>query len=160
MAPVSVASSNSSLTSCEVNDDNDFLEGDAFFCVPGDSFDQIKFDDAQLSYSNLGGLGGRCDRADGNCLYILNATEAPQEIYYENVGSTSRTYPLGTQIDLRITNETEYRSWMWQWNDRGSTYNPYTQLYEPNCPRLGSPYCIYQGGNRISAAQPSALNDV
>ena len=83
-------------------------------CQPRDSFTNIIFNGALLAYSNAGGLGGRCDPNNVQhgvdpatlCTRGVRTNSTPREIYIENVGEYS-----GSQIDLRITNETAYRAW-------------------------------------------------
>jgi hypothetical protein len=75
-------------------------------CIDEKSFTPIKFDLSTLRTSNLGGMGGRCDTAPDQCDFPRNAS-TPREVYVSNVGKTR----FGSQIDIRVTNETEYRAW-------------------------------------------------
>ena len=76
--------------------------------MPRDSFTPIGFDIAKLIRSNLGGKGGRCV-TPGLC-EELQTESTPREILYQTVGFTRP--PLAYEaIDLRVTNETEYRAW-------------------------------------------------
>ena len=80
-------------------------------CQPRD-FTPIGFDVATLVRSNLGGKGGRCE-TDGLCEEYLPAANAPsatREVLYKTVGFTRPPLPYEA-IDLRITNESEYRAW-------------------------------------------------
>jgi hypothetical protein len=61
--------------------------------------------EGELVRSNLGGEGGRCNEP-GRCVELQNAS-TPRELYLRSVGKLSD----GTQIDLRITNRSEYRAW-------------------------------------------------
>jgi hypothetical protein len=69
---------------------------------PDDEFIDIRFNDSNLSYSNLGGLGGRCD-AEPNVIPALLCTEGersdstPRALYIENVGFSRLE---NKQIDL------------------------------------------------------------
>lgn len=90
-------------------------------CVPergssGEPITLISFSNSQLYRSNLGGQGGVCDVEgyEDRCLVntapragTLDTGPEVQDIYIENVGVTD----YGEQIDLKITNETEYRAW-------------------------------------------------
>ena len=85
-------------------------------CTPQEAFTFLGFDSAFLVRSNLGGQGGRCvDQT-----YSVNdsvtwqevcdepeSPSMPHEIYIRGLGTT----PEGSKIDLRITNESEYRAW-------------------------------------------------
>ena len=64
--------------------------------------------DGILEHSNLGGLGGRCTMIgqEGLCRSAPNAS-TPHEILMRSVGTLGR----GESIDLRITNESEYRGY-------------------------------------------------
>lgn len=77
-------------------------------CSPRDSFLPIYFDAATLVRSNLGGIGGRCG-VDGACEMTPDEIEAAghRDIYIRSVGHLAD----GSPIDLRITNESEFRSW-------------------------------------------------
>ena len=66
---------------------------------------QYTFDIATLVRSNLGGMGGRCT-TEGLCVEPQTAS-TPHEIYYQTVGVTRS----GEPIDMRITNQSEYRGW-------------------------------------------------
>ena len=80
-------------------------------CQPRD-FTPIGFDVATLVRSNLGGKGGRCE-TNGLCEEYLPAADAPsatREVLYKTVGFTRPPLPYEA-IDLRITNESEYRAW-------------------------------------------------
>ena len=96
-------------------------------CTPGDAFTAISFESAVLVRSNLGGLGGRCrdncyTQADGSTACVTwqslcdeqcdletpgGVCTSAEEIHIANIG----TAPGNVCIDLRITNETEYRAW-------------------------------------------------
>ena len=76
------------------------------WCEPR-GFQEITFETAQLAYSNLGGLGGRCDQQGSLCTEGSTTSGTAHDIYISNVGTTQE----GTQLDLRITNESEYRAW-------------------------------------------------
>lgn len=76
--------------------------------VSGLEYEELSFDNASLVRSNLGGHGGRC-ALESQCEEAQTA-ETPPEIYIRNVGSVRTTARLGV-IDLRITNESEYRPW-------------------------------------------------
>ena len=86
-------------------------------CTPTRAHTWIEFDGAELVRSNLGGQGGRCDTNspvyDGEfasasqCVDGARTPSTPPEVYIRNVG----TAPSGARIDLRITNESEYRAW-------------------------------------------------
>ena len=87
-------------------------------CIPADAFTAISFDHTRMVRSNLGGQGGRCrdtTYSDGTSVAWSDVCEercdalvctSPPEIYLGNVGVD----PSGFCIDLRITNETEYRA--------------------------------------------------
>lgn len=75
-------------------------------CVERGSFSAIDFSTALLARSNLGGQGGRCDAVEtaaGMCLAIGRDSNTPHELYFSGVGRDG--------LDLRITNESEYRAW-------------------------------------------------
>ena len=92
-------------------------------CIPPDAFTAITFDDARLTRSNLGGQGGRCRTQtsyDGTVMQWHALCDehcdvdtpggictSPPEVYIANIG----TAPGNVCIDLRITNESEYRAW-------------------------------------------------
>ena len=78
---------------------------DASGCVPRESFIPLAFPTARLVRSNLGGAGGRCTSYD-ECDELQTAS-TPHEIYFSNVAEDD----AGVQVDLRITNESEYRAW-------------------------------------------------
>ena len=76
------------------------------------TFTDITFKQAQLARSNLGGLGGRCDpgSSDGGSLLCTDGattSATAHEVYISNVGKSAD----GALLDLRITNESEYRAW-------------------------------------------------
>jgi len=73
-------------------------------CVPPDSFTPLDLTGARVVRSNIGGLGGECTSV-GACDEIQTAS-TPHEMYLRNVARS----PSGQQVDLRITNATEYRS--------------------------------------------------
>ena len=75
-------------------------------CTPAESFVAIDFEHATLVRSNLGGQGGRCVTA-GLCDEMPSTPHANHEIYIRNVGALAG----GDTLDIRITNETEYRAW-------------------------------------------------
>ena len=77
----------------------------AVACMERDSFTPVGFDIATLVRSNLGGMGGRCT-TEGLCVEPQTAS-TPHEIYYQTVGVTRS----GEPIDMRITNQSEYRGW-------------------------------------------------
>jgi hypothetical protein len=79
-----------------------------------------------LVRSNIGGQGGRCNlQTDGvnDCAeFQADAFAGLQEMYVENIG-TNTLWPgygddvgNGAQIDLIVTNISEYRSWDTRWN--------------------------------------------
>ena len=75
---------------------------------------QIDFSGARLVRSNLGGLGGRCAEPD-ECAETQTAT-TPRELYFSNVLSLvdplASTFTARTDaVDLRVTNQSEYRAW-------------------------------------------------
>jgi hypothetical protein len=74
-------------------------------CVLPGSFQYFSFEAARLRTSNLGGLGGRC--VDSACTGGATDASTPHELYIENIGVLPTT---GQTVDLRITNETEYRA--------------------------------------------------
>ena len=99
---------------------------DNITCVPRGSFTAIELSDANLVRSNLGGQGGRCySRAGTTTLWSDYCEEecgaldvagnvipggicnSLPEVYMRDIGWA----PGGTCVDLRITNESEYRSW-------------------------------------------------
>ena len=104
-------------------------------CEPPGSFVHIKFDEAKVVHSNLGGIGGQCDEAYWStpeekelyrCTGPQISASTPHEIYITNIGKNNELEPLykndddgvpyqqtniGAVIDLRITNLTEYRAW-------------------------------------------------
>lgn len=82
-------------------------------CIPGSSFTGIRFDDAVLVRSNLGGLGGRCDDAS-LCVEPQTVSQANglREVRIQDVGLADidgRGEGYQTPIDLRIRNESEYK---------------------------------------------------
>lgn len=98
-------------------------------CVPGSSFVPILFRDASTVRSNLGGQGGRCNQGplpqgcDEQASTDPPDSSSLQEIYIRNVGTnviglehTDGVPTNGRQIDMRITNLTEYRAWEPEWN--------------------------------------------
>ena len=85
-------------------------------CTPQEAFTALSFATARLVRSNLGGQGGRCV----NMTYDVNESytwdllcdeeqspSTPHEILMRGLGTT----PDNNRIDLRITNESEYRAW-------------------------------------------------
>ena len=104
-------------------------------CKPRESFVQIGFAQATLVRSNIGGQGGRC-WLEGECQFTVapkdpnDALELPgsntdHEMYITNIGINSMDpkYSVdgvssgnGEQVDLVVTNLTEYRSWNTNWN--------------------------------------------
>lgn len=88
-------------------------------CQPRDTFTLITLVDAILVRSNLGGVGGRCNAnqrerpLNGSspgghwCSEGETTNSTPHELYLARVGFT----PTQEQIDLRITNVSEYRAW-------------------------------------------------
>jgi hypothetical protein len=79
----------------------------------------ISFIGANLTRSNLGGLGGRCvDTTDAQGRAIAwsercdeeQSPSTPHELYLRGVGSVC-TPPQCRNVDLRITNESVYRAW-------------------------------------------------
>lgn len=79
-------------------------------CVPRESFIPIWFENSTLVRSNLGGMGGRC-HIPGACAELLS-TDTPHEIYIEDIAVSAS----GDRVDLRITNQSEYRVWNAYWN--------------------------------------------
>ena len=79
------------------------LAGAAGACVPQESFVPISFTGSTVKHSNLGGQGGNCNIA-GECDETPSAT-TPHEIYIRNVMNVN-----GVSVDLRITNESEYKA--------------------------------------------------
>ena len=78
-------------------------------CVHADSFTSISFDNATLVTSNLGGEGGRCSTA-GLCSQLESAS-TPPDIYFAGVGAVvDATSGTTATVDLRVSNETEYRA--------------------------------------------------
>ena len=94
-------------------------------CTPPEAFTALSFDAASLVQSNLGGKGGRCTDtcyANGGCVSWQSLCDEKEpginfadtattfgnmHILIRNLGTT----PEGAQINLRITNESEYRAW-------------------------------------------------
>lgn len=84
-------------------------------CQPPNTFTQLTFANARLARSNLGGLGGRCDAKPELCTHG-STTSMPHEIYIEGIASIKEDGGEGhsernVQVDLRITNMSEYRGW-------------------------------------------------
>ena len=86
-------------------------------CQPTEDFNEIRFDNSRLAFSNVGGRGGRCDTGTEHqqgvdaaqlCSQGARTSDTPHELYIENVG---REPNGGGQMDLVVTNETEYRPW-------------------------------------------------
>ena len=84
-----------------------------------DFYTPFSFDNAVLGRSNLGGLGGRCTDA-GLCAELQTVTQANdgptnnlREVRFNLVANSRQLDPQGRAIpvDLRVTNETEYRAW-------------------------------------------------
>jgi hypothetical protein len=78
-------------------------------CQPHNSFTRVSFDDAHLVRSNLGGLGGMCTADPDKCTADVSGSSSSSEddIYISGVGVSAS----GESIDMRISNETEYRAW-------------------------------------------------
>ena len=80
-----------------------------------DFYTPFSFDNAILQRSNLGGLGGRCTDTT-LCTEMQSVTQANdlREVRFTLVAN-SKTLDSSTgsaiPIDLRVTNETEYRAW-------------------------------------------------
>ena len=72
---------------------------DAPPCTDIDSFWPVWFTSSELSYSNLGGQGGRYCNPCGK--------DVPHVVHISNVGRLDD----GTVIDLRIENRSEYHAW-------------------------------------------------
>jgi hypothetical protein len=84
-----------------------------------DSFTPLEFENARVVRSNLGSQGGRCSNVtfrNGETIPWFELCDEeqsallpppPAEIYLRDVGTTA----AGVGIDLRITNESQYRAW-------------------------------------------------
>lgn len=92
-----------------------YAAADLVTCAPADSFTAITFDNAMVVRSNLGHQGGRCRDVtwDGVFSSWTAACDEPQsvgmapEVLIRDIGRG----PGNVRIDLRITNETEYKAW-------------------------------------------------
>ena len=85
-------------------------------CTPPEAFTALSFDNAMMVQSNLGGQGGRCTDvtfSDGSFVSWTSLcddqepavnTPANMHLLFRNLGKL----PSGEQINLRVTNETEY----------------------------------------------------
>ena len=82
--------------------------------VGADFYTPFSFDNAVLTRSNLGGLGGRCTEAS-LCTEMESVTQANdlREVRFSLVANSKTLDEQGNAIpiDLRVTNETEYRAW-------------------------------------------------
>ena len=87
-------------------------------CIERGSFVDINFESQSqpgtcngiLEHSNLGGLGGRCTMSGAEDLCIQTGAPTattPTDIRFRGVGTSA----TGERIDMRITNETEYRGY-------------------------------------------------
>ena len=82
--------------------------------VGADFYTPFSFDNAILQRSNLGGLGGRCTEAS-LCTEMQSVTQVNdlREVRFALVANSKTLDEQGNAIpiDLRVTNETEYRAW-------------------------------------------------
>ena len=76
---------------------------------PGQGFTEVLFKHASLGWSNLGGIGGRCDAGvrPESCAAGATSNSTPPTLYMYNVGVDVVS---GTRFDLLVTNESEYLS--------------------------------------------------
>jgi hypothetical protein len=90
-------------------------------------------------------MGGRCDTAPDVCDLPRNAS-TPREVYVSNVATTRS----GSQIDIRVTNETEYRAWRVgpnglkrQWSSPGAEVSGYFLAINLLGPREPTQSCYW-----------------
>ena len=106
----------------------------ARYCIPRGSFVMLDFNNALLYRSNIGGQGGRCWIAnqcdeqlvdtDATDIGLVAGANTVHEMYIRNiaVNSVLEEYAVdgnvgnGEQVDLIVTNTSEYKSWDTSWN--------------------------------------------
>ena len=121
-------------TDCGVRIAGEVRTGRTGWCIPRGSFVNLDFNEARLYRSNIGGQGGRCWIADqcdeqlvdtdATDIGLLAGANTVHEMYIRGV-ATNSIDPLyaaggplggGEQVDLVVTNTTEYKSWDTSWN--------------------------------------------
>ena len=121
-------------TDCGVRIAGEVRTGRTGWCIPRGSFVNLDFNEARLYRSNIGGQGGRCWIADqcdeqlvdtdATDIGLLAGANTVHEMYIRGI-ATNSIDPLyatggsiggGEQVDLVVTNTTEYKSWDTSWN--------------------------------------------
>ena len=128
------------------------LVGARAACVPPESFTAIDFSNSAVVRSNLGGQGGECD-TPGACEEQGYTAATPHEIYIRNILNVG-----GVSVDLRITNESEYKTVQPQVN--GLTANG--ELVEINllAPREGGPWGRDFTGYALARPDPCQVDPI